>query len=128
MTVTLTGIVNAGGKVYLRRTLDDAFLVRRDATLAAGDVLDIGIDADQESTFLSFLVIQARLTSDETEIAEVSYGTSDADAADAAAGTAWNVVGGDMVAFLMIPLSDTNHLYLYNHGDTSVEVTVVAGG
>ena len=93
--------------------------------LAAGAVRQFSFDDTYDGTALKFLYIKALKSSDLTQEGDVSYGTSDAEASDAANGVAWTEVAGLCVDWSERALSTLNRFDVYNAGSDRLTLDVV---
>jgi hypothetical protein len=126
-TFKLSGVLDIDGdRVHFYREFDTDTIVARKFELAAGEVFSLNLDATQEGTALTALVIRCRDEDTGAVWQEISYGVSDADAADPANGTDWRVVDGLHLSWEALALSTLNFLYIYNSGSALVSVEVYA--
>jgi hypothetical protein len=126
-SVSFSASLTVDGKAHsLSKSYTAGVLIEQEFELAAGAVRSIAIPTN-DGTSVKFLYIKAVDSADPTQAAEVSYGTNDAEASDAANGTNWNVVYGLKVAWENVALSTANKLHIYNHGSSRILVELAIG-
>ena len=127
-TVALSATLTlAGNALSIAKSYTAEYLRTFEFELAASAVYECAIHSTTEGTDLQMLYIRAVNAADSSQDTAVSYGTDDAEASDAASGTAWKSVNGFLLAWQTISLSTANKLHIYNSGANRAKVTVALG-
>lgn len=126
-TLKLSAVLDMdGARLNLYREFSTENMVVRKFQLAADAVHDIHFDAVQEGTALTALIVKCVDEDTGLVLQEISFGVSDAEAADAGNGVAWREIDGIHLSFEALTLSTLNFLYIYNSGSALASVEVYA--
>ncbi|NIV33072.1 MAG: hypothetical protein GWN58_27585 [Anaerolineae bacterium] len=127
-SVSLTAVLTLSGNAKsVSLSYATNYLRVFDFELTAGDLMTLSFDNTTEGTDAQFLFILALNNADATQHTTVSYGFSDADAADPPNGSSWRSVNGLHLSREDVDLSATYKLYIYNSGANKANVTVAVG-